>query len=353
VPPFKIDDMKKSSVSSVFVVSLIAAVIYGAVMLPSIVYLNHGQTDLNFVSLIFFVSETLISFFITYVLFNLFTTKWPTQKLELRLLLVFIVSTAIYIPVYLLYWIFIIRRLYYGIGTPVAWFFRQEFTAVTTLHIPVCFITLSLLYNKTLQGTQLKLVYAQKLLAERNLKKLQQQVHPHFLFNSLNILNALITTNPDRASEFTEKLASLYRELLQHQNNDIISLDEELKLMMDYYLLLCFRFEQSLYIDLKKQYTKSESDLLLIPFTLQFLIENIVKHNSLYINDPMHVNIIITDDQLTVKNKIKQKNQIKQLVGTGLQNLREQYLITSEKEIKFGEENGEYIVSVPFIKRIK
>ena len=106
---------------------------------------------------------------------------------------------------------------------------------------------------------------------------LKSQIDPHFLFNSLNVLTALIDENPRQAERFTTKLSKVYRYVLEQRNKELIPLSEELNFARTYMELLQMRFEDAIQFDIPKNL--SNEDLKIVPLSLQLLLENAVKHN--------------------------------------------------------------------------
>src|SRR5690606_27500451 len=106
---------------------------------------------------------------------------------------------------------------------------------------------------------------------------LKNQLDPHFLFNSLNVLTSLIEENPENAQRFTTALSKVYRYVLEQKNKDLVSVDEELDFARTYMSLLKMRFEDSIVFTIPDKASDPESKV--VPLSLQLLLENAVKHN--------------------------------------------------------------------------
>jgi two-component system sensor histidine kinase LytS len=115
-----------------------------------------------------------------------------------------------------------------------------------------------------------------KLLSFAEIKALQAQVNPHFLFNSLNTVIALIRTNPDLASDLLLQLASFFRQNLNSSQNELITLQQEIERTKAYLNIEQIRF----YDRLKIHYDIDQGleNILIPPLTLQPLVENALKH---------------------------------------------------------------------------
>ncbi len=112
------------------------------------------------------------------------------------------------------------------------------------------------------------------LLREAELFKLRQQLHPHFLYNSLNSINALILTQPDKAQEMVGKLSEFLRSSVKRDGNEPISVAEELTHIESYLAIEAIRFGDRLQISYDKQHT---GDAMIPPFLLQPIVENAIK----------------------------------------------------------------------------
>lgn len=197
---------------------------------------------------------------------------------------------------------------------------------------------------------QRDLLLAQKAQAESELKSLRAQVDPHFLFNNLNILYALIQQNQAEASHFLSCFSSLYRYLIRHKDADLVPLQDELRFADEYIYLLGHRFGAA--YQFQKTGALGQSDLaglLVVPGTLQVLLENVVKHNRGDEDDPLLVTLAVGPDALTVRHRRAPKRTAVESMGTGLSNLCERYRLLSghEPEVRADEF---FAVTVPVLR---
>lgn len=173
---------------------------------------------------------------------------------------------------------------------------------------------------------------------------LQNQLNPHFLFNSLNTLIAEIEYDPKNAVNFTRNLSDVYRYVLQCQHKPLVSLQEELEFMQAYIFLHKVRLGD--YIRMDNQIGKEYMETLLPPLTLQLLIENVIKHNSISAGKPVRITLNIEDQHLIVSNTVHlKKSRIPS--GTGLQNLANRYLLILNKPIEIVRSEEMFIVKLP------
>jgi two-component system LytT family sensor kinase len=188
-------------------------------------------------------------------------------------------------------------------------------------------------------------------LREENLiflnETLKNQVNPHFLFNSLNTLSSLITSQPDVAEKFIGSLSSIYRYILDNSRKDKVSLNSELKFINDYFDLHRVRDEDKIFLNINAPGADAYS---ILPVSLQILIENAIKHNMATRESPLTISISIEDRNVFVKNNLqKMATQIKS-TGIGLKNLAERVRLITGEELVIEETNDSFIVKVPLLK---
>ncbi|MCM1034750.1 MAG: histidine kinase [Paludibacter sp.] len=183
--------------------------------------------------------------------------------------------------------------------------------------------------------------------AEYHYSLLKAQLNPHFLFNSLNILDYLVQNNEkERAGEFIRKLASVYRYLLHIEEQDFVNVQTERDFIEMYVDLLRERFPEGLklHIQIPDEYLSRS----IVPLGLQILIENAIKHNVVSSSRPLYISIGIENDMLFVSNNIQPKLSGSNN-GIGLKNLEEQYRVLTDKHIMVEETEMDYTVRLPLI----
>lgn len=176
--------------------------------------------------------------------------------------------------------------------------------------------------------------------------QLKNQLNPHFLFNSLNISISLIKRDQDRAVKYTQKLSSVYRYVLINMESDLVSLEEEIEFIKKYIEILQIRYEEGLNV------TYNIDDKLkkrIIPLSLQLLVENAVKHNSIYSENPLNIRIYTEGKQIVVANNIIKKNAVIDSTEIGLKNLNQKYNILCSKDIEIINDSKNFIVKIPLV----
>lgn len=198
--------------------------------------------------------------------------------------------------------------------------------------------------NEMLKNEQL-----QRARAEAELEALKNQVDPHFIFNSLNTLSYLIESKPERAKRFNDSLAEVYRYILQNKSRDLVLLGEEIRFLKQYFSLLKIRFESAVHLEINMAPVFFDQYLIL-PISLQVLVENAIKHNELSDSVPLTVVIEHQEDTLVVHNPVRRKKLRKRSSGIGLENLKERYRLVTERAVGISSNAGQFRVSLPLIK---
>ena len=152
---------------------------------------------------------------------------------------------------------------------------------------------------------------------------LKQQINPHFLFNSLNILKGMIRTGNEDAEEYLIKLADVYRYILQSNAKEVVVLADELLMLESYHFMLKNRFRDA--IDLTVDLSSETRWSVLPPLTLQMLMENCVKHNVLTQNRKLHVSVTEQDGRVLFRNNLQPKQSLLSATHVGLENLTRRY----------------------------
>lgn len=175
---------------------------------------------------------------------------------------------------------------------------------------------------------------------------LKDQLNPHFLFNSLNVLSNLVYEDPNQANAFIEKLAHIYRYVLEVQNEEIVSLDQELEFAKSYFELQSLRFGDKFNFSIE---VDSGSDLGLPPLTLQLLLENALKHNRLTTAEPLSIFVIQDGNMLTVRNNLQRRTTSAEGAGIGLVNINERYGYLTDQSVEVSQTAQFFDVRVPLL----
>ncbi|WP_433901799.1 sensor histidine kinase [Sphingobacterium puteale] len=202
-------------------------------------------------------------------------------------------------------------------------------------------------FYKRFKDYQIKESEQEKQQITAQFESLKNQLDPHFLFNSLNVLNGLIEEDPKKASLFTTDLSRIYRYVLEHKDKSLVSLQEELTFSKAYLNLLNLRFEAGIQIDLHIH--QDESSGCILPLSLQLLIENVVKHNIISLKSPLMLKIYRKNDYLYVENNLQKKKVFNSTPGIGLKNIQERYALLSDQPVYIQESVDLFSVGLPII----
>lgn len=225
----------------------------------------------------------------------------------------------------------------------VGYHFRDMFilcTSILTIH-----------FLKTTRQKQ-ELTLQNKTLEAENLKaqlnSLQQQLNPHFLFNSLNSLQSLMREDVGKSQVFVQNLSTVLRYSLDFQKKELIAISEELQLLEAYLYLLKIRFGDK--INLKFEQVEFAKGFV-PPLALQLLIENAVNHNEIATQRPLKIQIIYEKESstLSVINNLSPKRQNTSGGGLGLFNLNNRYELLSKKQIEITQNEAEFKVVIPVL----
>ena len=181
-------------------------------------------------------------------------------------------------------------------------------------------------------------------------ESLKNQLDPHFLFNSLNVLTSLIGENPQQAEKFTTKLSKVYRYVLEQRNKDLVPIAEELNFAKVYMQLLEMRFEDAVKFNIPD--IISDMELKIVPLSLQLLLENAVKHNVVSSYRPLTISIYEEHHYLIIENNVNFKEAIGKSTKVGLQNIADRYGLITEKEVKIENNNNTFKVCLPLLHKM-
>jgi hypothetical protein len=184
---------------------------------------------------------------------------------------------------------------------------------------------------------------------QSQLDSLKAQINPHFLFNSLSTLSSLVAEDPKQAERFIEELASVYRYLLQTNDQPLTTVEQELHFIRAYFHLLQMRFGRS--IELKIAVDSGYHGYLMPPLTLQLLVENAVKHNTALPYRPLQI-CLYTDEamNLFVRNNLQKKAIAVPSNQTGLRNITTKYRLLRQAEVVIRQTDTLFEVMIPLIE---
>ncbi|UZO80137.1 histidine kinase [Aquimarina sp. ERC-38] len=208
---------------------------------------------------------------------------------------------------------------------------------------------LALISAKKYYEYQLRTTTFSNIQKELELRLLRSQFNPHFLYNSLNTIDALIDYSPkEKVKEYIINLASLYQNLIKTNEDDIVTLEDEMVLAKNYIYLIETRFENDYTFHVAE---KGPIKGVYLPSgVLLSALENVVKHNEPQNNVSIVTTIAIDHKTVTITNTISNPKVVNESLGTGLQSLKKRYELLSDKMIEINSSAMHFILVLPLLK---
>jgi LytS/YehU family sensor histidine kinase len=197
--------------------------------------------------------------------------------------------------------------------------------------------------TKWMEAEELK-----RITAQAELQLVKSQINPHFLFNNLNVLSALILKNNDEANKFIEEFSKVYRYILNNHDKELVDIKTELDFIKPYIFLLQKRFADGLEIsvDVPVAYDK----FYIIPASLQMLIENAIKHNIVSKSKPLHIDVHINgNNTIVVSNNLQLRESVDNSTKVGLNNIIKRYWLVSGQNVEVKKDNDAFTVALPLL----
>ncbi len=211
-------------------------------------------------------------------------------------------------------------------------------------------VNLAVISNYLIHRWKESLTQAEKLEQEKikmQYHHLKNQVNPHFLFNSFSSLQGLISTNPALANEYVGHLAKVYRYVIRHKENEIVSIQTELEFIQHYIDLLKIRYGQG--IRFYNVLSEEHLSMGIATVTLQMLIDNAIKHNEVHVDHPLDITFRVNQNILEIANTLQTRPSMIPSNGEGLIQLKNLYSFHSKIPVSFHEEGSEFIVRLPLL----
>lgn len=232
---------------------------------------------------------------LTFILNIILVTQYHCHSIYKKVAIDFVVSFAL---------MFLVIGLYYVVyGLFISP--NVDIPGVTMNNVLIFLIVEVVFYIRNFKREAKEKEEAERRTLQYRLEALQAQVNPHFLFNSLNILKSLILTDTDQSLAFVDRLSDIYRYLLANRDSRSVSLKDELEFMDSYASVLSMRFAEKFKVEVKGRDNVHQQEM--VPYSLQLLLENVVKHNAFSRKSPMVVTVMVGLESVTVCNPIHRK----------------------------------------------
>ena len=212
-----------------------------------------------------------------------------------------------------------------------------------------CVALLYLAINSVKDAREAQQAKERSNIAQYSYIRLQQQVKPHFMFNNLSILNSLICERKvDEASDFVYKLAYLYRYMISNEEENLVTVREELDFVSKYTDLMKVRFGPAFEVVI--DIDESLRDSFVVPCSIQLLIENAIKHNGGTEQTPLDIRIYNSATHLIVRNNILKKLSCEPTTHLGLKYIKKLYGDLSSADVIVESSEDEFVVKLPIIR---
>lgn len=303
--------------------------------------------------IVFAIKQLLANFILAFILFlinfQIYNKKnFPTHRLIIMstIITLFVACTFSILSIHLdLH--FHNLHTHRPIGPQVIGLARSTITRDIIIAVIASLLTLIMFY----ENKQKQISIENEMLITENLRSrlnaITAQLDPHFLFNSLNTLKTLIKSDSEKAQEYTQQLSDIFRYTTNQK--DITSVRKEIEFSIAYGYMMLVRYENNLSItyNVNEQYNDNQ----ILPFSIQTLIENAIKHNVITTRQPLTIEILSDDDEnIIVRNLKAPKKEINTSNGFGLKNLNDRYKYQFKREIEISNSTEYFEVKIPTIK---
>lgn len=284
---------------------------------------------------------------------NSFLSKrfsWVTQT-KIRTVLGIIATLLINLVLVLVcnYVLFILIQ-----GNDPADFFQGNMAVANWVVLNIALLVSAVMHAKSFMQEWKKSsrqeVVEQKIIAKSanaQFESLKNQLDPHFLFNSLNVLSSLIDENPDQAQRFTESMSKIYRYIVEQKDKELVTVEEELEFAETYAELLKTRFEDSVHFDFNVD-EKAKAGFV-VPLSLQLLLENCIKHNFAASSKPLQIRVFSDQNFVCIENNLQERKTVKEREGIGLTNIVQRYALITQRNVFIEKSEDYFKVKIPLL----
>ncbi|MCW3160679.1 2TM domain-containing protein [Chryseobacterium oryctis] len=280
--------------------------------------------------------------------------KFPWSETTTKRAVISIVSILI-INIILVYFCNYMNFVVFQKSATTEEYFSGKYNYANWFTINIALLISAFLHAKNfmeeLKKTSKKEVVEQKLIAKSanaQFESLKNQLDPHFLFNSLNVLSSLIDENPNQAQKFTASMSKIYRYVLEQKDKELVTVEDEIEFAKTYCDLLKTRFEDS--VDFVFDVKKEDYRLFVVPLSLQLLLENCIKHNFATSSKPLNIKIFSENGTLCIENNLQVREQIKESSGIGLANIVQRYSLLTKRNVFIEKSEDYFKVKLPVLE---
>ncbi|MEY8758251.1 2TM domain-containing protein [Chryseobacterium tongliaoense] len=317
-------------------------------------FFTEEKTIENFV--LSFLISTLYTFFLGVgngVINDFLNKKFPWSEATTKRAFISVISILIANFV-LVYFCNYVNFVIFQKDATTEEFFSGKYNFINWFMVNIALLISAFLHARSfmeeLKKTSKKEVVEQKLIAKSanaQFESLKNQLDPHFLFNSLNVLSSLIDENPKQAQKFTASMSKIYRYVLEQKDKELVTVEDEIEFAKTYCELLKTRFEDS--VDFIFDVRKEDYRRYVVPLSLQLLLENCIKHNFATSSKPLIIKIFSENDTLCIENNLQVREQMKESAGIGLANIVQRYSLLTKRNVFIEKSEDYFKVKLPVL----
>lgn len=318
--------------------------------------LSLGITVLNNLDGSHQVSSLMLSFFYTLIVCAALWmgNGWITDRLSSRIS--WVEKPILRFTLGVLAMVVYTTLIYILIIETIEWYNQWELSSRSYWQSMIITMVITTLISLLMHARSFLLNWRQAAIARERLEKahvasqyesLRNQVNPHFLFNSFNVLTELIHQDADLAERFVRQLSRVYRYVLEKRNMEVVPLEEEISFLKSFLFLQEIRQPGTVQVAWPQVVTE---EIGVPPLALQLLAENAIKHNVLDAERPLLLSLRIEGNQLVVENKLMPLLQPAAGTGLGLANLTDRYKFLSGTPVSIEQTAELFIVKLPLLK---
>jgi LytS/YehU family sensor histidine kinase len=276
-------------------------------------------------------------------------TKYPWIENAKKRLIVQSVFSIIFTSITLFALLYLLHQLRFGDGRIINRKMIEIFPPAILFTFALLAVKIGSEFFIALKNSLIELEKHKTESANAQLQNLKNQLNPHFLFNNLSVLTSLVQKNQDKAIDFINELAKVYRYVLDTKSSELVTIQEELTFINHYIYLQKIRFEDRISFEIKIDESKKTDYLL--PMCMQMLVENIIQHNETSQANPLQVIIYTENNSLIIENPIKLRSNIADSTKTGLKNIEMRYSFYTDEKVIVMNNGKVFKVILPLIQR--
>lgn len=279
---------------------------------------------------------------------NFLNTRYTWIENAKKRLIIQSILSVVFTSITLFSLMYLLHQLRFGDGRIINRKMIEIFPPAILFTLALLAVKIGSDFFKALKKSLLEIEKYKTESTNAQLQNLKNQLNPHFLFNNLSVLTSLVYKNQDKATDFINELAKVYRYVLDTKNSELVPLQEELDFINHYIYLQKIRFEDSVLFEIKIEESKKSAYLL--PMCLQMLVENTIQHNETSQANPLKILIYTENNTLVIENPIKPRSNVADSTKMGLKNIEQRYSFFTDEKVIVSNNGGIFKVILPLIQ---